>query len=190
MRPCNFAVPKRYNRDPNASLWYKKHPLKHSNIATIAAFSSINHLLPKYASWWTRCSWRRKTQPPRLNLGFPQVDFSLQLAHIMVCSHMLDQAVYCSADRIYIPAPATDCARVLAIRSMTLDNEALGKAKLPSLHDIGFVSRRLVENGDWCSLPDHPEIFTGDVETNAACGTCAAASGGERGCQWFTGHVL
>jgi hypothetical protein len=108
----------------------------------------------------------------------------------MVCTHVFDQAVYCPADRIDIPALATDCTRILAVWSVALDDKALCETELPRLHDIGLVSGRFVEDGDGCSFPYHPKVFAGNVEANAACRTSAAASRGKASCQGVSGHVL
>lgn len=156
----------------------------------IAKCSPIDHLFPENTPRRTGYVWRRETQPLRFDLDLAQIDFLFQFADIVVCSNVFDQAVYCPTNRVDVSALATDCARVLAIWGMALDDEALSKTELACVHDVVLIASCFVPDGDGCSLAYHPEVFAGHVESNAACRTCAAASRGEGCCQRVSGHVL
>ena len=106
----------------------------------------------------------------------------------MIRAHMLDQTLHIPANGIDVPIPRANHTGILAIRRVALDRKALAEAKLARLEDFGFVT--LLDDGDGCALPDHPEIVAGDVETQAAGGTFAAPAGRHGGREGLGGYVL
>jgi hypothetical protein len=106
----------------------------------------------------------------------------------MKCADMFDQAVHGPANRIDVAVLVAYCTRILAIRGMAFEREALTQTKFAGFHDFCLVA--VFDDGAWRALADHPEVVGGYVEGNAAGGAGARAAGCEGGGERFVAGVL
>lgn len=98
----------------------------------------------------------------------------------MKLAHMVYQRLHGPTQGIHIPKLITQDTRILSVRSMTFDHEALPKDELARLEDVFLVP--LFGYEDRGPLADLPEVVSSGGDADAAAWTATFTSGCEVGC--------